>query len=66
MRKLITIISILLVTTASYAQTYTVESIIDGDTITVTSPEGKLEKVQLIGTYPNDSIIGFRIQLGRK
>jgi len=33
----------------SKSDTYTVERIIDGDTIVVTTPEGKSEKVQLIG-----------------
>jgi len=49
MKILITIMSILLIATVSYAQIYTVESVIDGDTIAVTSPEGKSEKVHLIG-----------------
>jgi len=33
----------------AHAQTYTVERVIDGDTIVVTTPEGKSEKVSLIG-----------------
>jgi len=59
MKKLLTTISILLIATASYAQTYTVERVIDGGTIVVTTPEGKSEKVRLIGidapeSKPND------------
>jgi len=55
----LTALSILLIATASYAQTYTVERVIDGDTIVVTTPEGKSEKVRLIGidapeSQPND------------
>jgi len=49
MKKLLTTISILLIATSSYAQTYTVERVIDGDTIVVTTPEGKSEEVHLIG-----------------
>jgi len=49
MKKLLTTLSILLIATASYAQTYTVERVIDGNTIVVTTPEGKSEKVRLIG-----------------
>jgi len=45
MTKIITIISILFIATASYAQTYTVERVIDGDTIKLTNGE----RVQLIG-----------------
>jgi len=41
--------SLLLIATASYAQTYTVERVIDGDTIVVTTSEGKSEEIQLIG-----------------
>jgi len=41
--------SILLIATVSYAENYTVERIVDGDTIVVTTPEGKSEKVCLIG-----------------
>jgi len=59
MKKLLTTLSILLIATASYAQTYTVERVIDGDTIVVTTPEGKSEEVGLIGieapeSQPND------------
>jgi len=41
------------------SKTYTVERVIDGDTIVVTTPEGKSEKVKLIGidapeSKPND------------
>jgi len=32
MKKLITIISVFLIATASYAETYTVERVIDGET----------------------------------
>ena len=49
MKKLIATISILLIATAAFAETYTVERVIDGDTIVVTTPEGKSEKVRLIG-----------------
>jgi len=49
MKKLLTSLLILLIATASYAQTYTVERVIDGDKIVVTTPEGKSEKVRLIG-----------------
>ena len=49
MKKLLTILSILLIATASYAQTYTSQFIIDGDILTVITSEGKTEIVQLIG-----------------
>jgi len=49
MKKLITILLILLIATVSHADIYTVERVIDGDTIVVTTPEGKSEEVQLIG-----------------
>jgi len=49
MKKLLTTISILLIVTASYAQIYTVEKVIDGNTIVVITPEGKIETVELIG-----------------
>jgi len=47
------------IATVSYAQTYTVERVIDGDTIVVTTSEGKSETVELIGidtpeSKPND------------
>jgi len=45
MKKLLTTLSILLIATASYAQTYTVERVIDGDTIKLTNGE----RVRLIG-----------------
>jgi len=55
MNKLITTLSILLITTASYAQTYTVERVIDGDTLKLTN--GK--EVQLIGIKaPEDEEMG--------
>jgi len=59
MKKLLTTLAILLIATASNAQTYTVERVIDGDTIVVTTPEGKSEEVDLIGidapeSQPND------------
>jgi len=59
MNKLLTTLTILLIATASYAQTYTVERVIDGDTIVVMNHEGKKEKVCLIGidapeSQPND------------
>ena len=55
MTKLLTILSILLIATASYAQTYTVERVIDGDTLKLTNGE----RVRLIGidtpeSKPND------------
>jgi len=37
MKKLLTTLTILLIATASYAQTYTVERVIDGDTLKPTS-----------------------------
>jgi len=45
--------------TTLHSTTYTVERVIDGDTLVVTTPEGKSEKVQLIGikapeSQPND------------
>jgi len=49
MTRLLTTLFILLIATAGYAQTYTVERVIDGDTIVVTTPEGKSEEVHLIG-----------------
>jgi len=45
MKKLLTTLLILLIATASYAQTYTVERVIDGDTIKLTNGE----RVRLIG-----------------
>jgi len=59
MNKLLTTLAILLIATASYAQTYTIERVIDGDTIVVTTSEGKSEEVDLIGidapeSQPND------------
>lgn len=48
MKKLIAIIFIFIATTA-FAEIYTVERVIDGDTIVVTTPEGKSETVELIG-----------------
>jgi len=58
MKKTLPLI-LLLICTNAYAQTYTVERIIDGDTIVVTTPEGKSETVELIGidapeSQPND------------
>jgi len=59
MKKLLTTLSILLIATVSYAQTTTVERVIDGDTIVVTTPEGKSEEVQLIGIQaPEDEKMG--------
>jgi len=45
MKKLLTTLSILLIATASYAQTYIVERVVDGDTLKLTNGE----EVQLIG-----------------
>ena len=55
MTKLLTTLSILLIATACYAQTYTVERVIDGDTLKLTNGE----RVRLIGidtpeSKPND------------
>jgi len=55
MTKLLTTISILLIATSAHAQTYTVERVIDGDTIKLTNGE----RVRLIGidapeSQPND------------
>jgi len=55
MKKLLTTLSILLIATSSYAQTYTVERVIDGDTLKLTNGE----RVRLIGidtpeSKPND------------
>lgn len=55
MNKLITTISILLIVTSAHAQTYTVQRVIDGDTIKLSNGE----EVQLIGidapeSQPND------------
>jgi len=57
MNKLLTTLSILLVATASYAQTYTVERVIDGNTIVLNTGE----KVRLTGidtseSKPNDKV----------
>ena len=70
MKKLLTTLSILLIATASYAQTYTVERVIDGDTIVVTTPEGKSETVHLIGidapeSEPNDKAKRDAERLGK-
>jgi len=45
MKKLITTISILLIATAAFAETYTVERVVDGDTLKLTNGE----RVRLIG-----------------
>ena len=45
MKKLLTTLAILLIATASYAQTYTVERVIDGNTLKLTNSE----EVRLIG-----------------
>jgi len=56
MKKLLTTLSILLIATVSYAQTYTVERVIDGDTIKLTNGE----EIELIGVnapnvvFPDD------------
>jgi len=49
MNKLLTTLSILLIATASYAQNYVVERVLDGDTIAVITPIGTFEKVRMIG-----------------
>ena len=59
MKKFLTALSILLIATAAFAETYTIERVIDGDTIVVTTPEGKSQEVDLIGidapeSGPND------------
>jgi len=59
MKEIITVLFLFLFTSAAFAETYTVERVIDGDTIVVTTPEGKSEKVRLIGidtpeSRPND------------
>jgi len=55
MKKLIITILILLIATASYAQTTTVERVIDGDTLMLTNGE----EVQLIGIKaPEDEKMG--------
>ena len=59
MKNFLTTLSILLIATASYAQTYTVTRVIDGDTITVITPKKKFEIVCLLGidtpeSEPND------------
>jgi len=48
-KELLTTISILLIATASYAQNYVVERVLDGDTIAVITPIGTFEKVRMIG-----------------
>jgi len=58
-RLLISTFIILVVCSVSYAQPYTVERVIDGDTIVVTTPEGNAEEVQLIGVKaPEDEKMG--------
>jgi len=49
MKKIIYVLTMLFVCTPIYAEIYTVERVIDGDTIVVTTPEGKTEEIQLIG-----------------
>ena len=68
MKKLITTLSILLIATWAFAETYTVERVIDGDTIKLTNGE----EVQLIGIKaPEDEKMGaggnevYEIPLGR-
>jgi len=53
MKKLLTIISILFITTASYAQTFIVERVIDGDTLKLINGE----VVQLIGVDAPEIIL---------
>jgi len=55
MKTLLTTLTVLLIATVSYAQTYTVERVIDGDTLKLTNGE----RVRLIGidcpeSEPND------------
>jgi len=57
MKNLIIILSIILISTPAIAETYTVERVIDGDTIVVTTPEGKSETVLLIGIDAPESNI---------
>jgi len=59
MKKLIILFTFLFASNFAHGQTYIVERVIDGDTIVVTTPEGKLEEVDLIGidcpeSQPND------------
>jgi len=59
MKRLLILSIILFLSTTAFAQTYTVERVIDGNTIVVSNPEGKSEKVRLIGidapeSEPND------------
>jgi len=58
LRKIFFLI-LLLISTPTHAQTYSVERVIDGNTIVITTPEGKSERVRLIGidtpeSKPND------------
>jgi len=56
MKKLLTTLSILFIATASYAETYTVERVIDGDTLKLTNGE----TVQLMGiNAPDEGIDGY-------
>jgi len=52
MKKLLTTLSILLIATASYAQIYTVERVIDGGTIKLTNGE----RVRLIGVDTPETV----------
>jgi len=52
MKRILTTISILLIATVSYAQTYTVLRVIDGDTIMLTTGE----RVQLIGVDTPETV----------
>jgi len=52
MKKLLTTLSILLIATASYAQTYTVERVIDGNTLKLTNGE----RVRLIGVDTPETV----------
>ena len=60
MKKLLTALSILLIATASYAQTYTVERVIDGDTIMLGFTQAQVEKVNLVDDFIQKQKIYFR------
>jgi len=70
MKRFLFLIIALTISIPALAQTYTVERVIDGDTIVVTTPEGKSEEVQLIGidapeSEPNDKARSDAERIGK-
>jgi len=77
MKKLLTTLSILLIATTSYAKTYTVERVIDGDTIKLTNglkvnlmgldaPESKSNKKARRDSNRTGQDVGAIIEMGQE